>query len=48
MQEFRKNAKRCVSEFGFHWSKERERKKQNPSTMEWSFTELRFRSCAQW
>src|SRR5215472_18310999 len=46
MQEFNKSAKRCVSglRFIFHRSEETEPKKQNPSTMERSFTELRFAS----
>ena len=46
MQEFAKSGKRCVSglPFGFHHIAETEPKKQNPSTMERSFTELRYAS----
>ena len=46
MQEFNRSAKRCVSRlrFVFHRSEETEPKKQNPSTTERSFTELRFAS----
>jgi hypothetical protein len=46
MQEYNKSPKRCVSRlrFVFHRSEEAKPKKQNPSTMERSFTELRFAS----
>ena len=46
MQKFRKSAKRCVSglPFGFPPTEETKPKTQNPSTMERSFTELRFAS----
>jgi len=46
MQEFGENAKRSVSglPFGFHRSKEIEPRKQNPSTIERSFSALRFAS----
>jgi len=46
MREFNKSAKRYVSglRFIYHRSEETEPKKQNPSTMERSFTELRFAS----